>query len=336
MTSWDTAYYILRANYDRVESEYCKLPKPVDSDGKAEYLYGHKVTAVKDEGDKVRVDFDKHSGGSDSRTFDLLIASDGPSSTVRSLFLPDVKRELVGYCALRGTVPEPEVSQAAKDAFCERFSFFHAEGIQILTYLIPGENGSREPGKRLVNFVWYYNFPLGSQEFKDLMTDRDGHQHNTTLPPGKMDPKVWARLKQVANDQMPYQFAEVISKTTQPFAQAISDVISPINHFMNGKVLLIGDALAGFRPHTVASTSQAAFDVMALADYLDGKIGFGDFVTETMQFGRLLQKRGVDMGTRSQFGKNVPLEDHIHDRNVASTPHEKEVFPDWTRENIGL
>ena len=336
MTSWDTTYFILRANYDRVESDYCELPEPVESDGKVVYLYGHKVTDVTDEDGKVRVEFDKHGDGSGSRVFDLLIVADGPSSTVRSLFLPDVKRELVGYCALRGTVPEPEVSAAAKEAFCERFTFFHADGIQILNYLIPGPNGSREPGKRLVNFVWYYNFPLDSQQFKDLMTDVDGKHHHTTLPPGKMDPKVWERMKKVAHDRMPPQFAEVISKTTQPFAQAITDVISPINHFMDGKVLLIGDALAGFRPHTVASTSQAAFDVMTLADYVDGKASFKDFVTETMQFGRLIQKRGVDMGNRSQFGKGVPLEDHIHDRNVASTPHEKEVFPDWTREELGV
>ena len=67
---------------------------------------------------------------------------------------------------------------------------------------------------------------------------------------------------------------------------------------MDGKVLLIGDALAGFRPHTVASTSQAAFDAMVLADYVAGIKSHDQYVAETMMFGRLLQKRGVEVGVK--------------------------------------
>lgn len=337
MTSWDLAYYIMRANFDRVESDYiAKLPDVVEDDGEARYRYGCTFTNVSQEDDsgKVRVHFDKHQGGSESILADLLIGSDGPSSSVRKLFCPDVKRTMTGYCALRGTVPETEASDAAKEAFQERFTFFHSAGIQILAYLIPGVNGSVEPGKRLVNFVWYFNFPLESQEFEDLMTDSDGNRHRTTLPPGKMQPKVWDRMKQVAQARLPPQFAEIISKTKYPFAQAITDVISPTNTFMNGKVLLIGDALAGFRPHTVASTSQAAFDAMVLAEFVVGRKGHDEFVRETMMFGRLIQKRGVEMGTRSQFGIEVPLEEHIRDRNMASTRREDEVYPDWTREGL--
>lgn len=89
---------------------------------------------------------------------------------------------------------------------------------------------------------------------------------------------------------------------------------------MNGKVLLIGGALAGFRPNTVASISQAAYDAMMLADLVAAKISHDEYAQETMQFARLLQDRGVKVGTRSQFGKNVPLREHIVDRNLASTP----------------
>src|SRR2546421_2628970 len=87
---------------------------------------------------------------------------------------------------------------------------------------------------------------------------------------------------------------------------------------MNGKVQLIGDALAGFRPHTVASTSQADYNAMLLADLVSGKITHDAYVQETMQLARLIQDRGVKMGTRSQLGKNVPLKAHIADRNLAS------------------
>ena len=329
MTSWDLSYYLMRANYDRVKSDYCELPDEVPSDGKAEYRYDHTVTSLTEDGSKVTVHF-KTAEGPSSMSADLVIGADGPSSSIRKAFLPDVRRKLTGYCALRGTVPELEASPEAAAAFSERFTFFHGQGIQILAYLIPGKNGSTTPGERLVNFVWYYNFPVDSAEFKELMTDVDGEHHHITMPPGKMQPSVWEKQKQVARDRLPPQFAEIICKTKYPFVQAITDVLSTHNSFMDGKVLLIGDALAGFRPHTVASTSQAAFDAIVLADMVEGKLTHKEYVQETMQFARLVQKRGMDMGTRSQF-ESLPLEEHIKDRNVASTPRQKEVYPEWTR-----
>jgi 2-polyprenyl-6-methoxyphenol hydroxylase-like FAD-dependent oxidoreductase len=332
MTSWDLTYYLLRANFDGVESGYCHVPEKRKDDGVARYEYGHIVTGLEEgEEGSVKVLFRKHDGTEGTITADLVIGADGPSSTVRKTFHPEVQRKLAGYCALRGTVPEDEASPSAKEAFQERFTFFHADGIQILAYLIPGSNGSLKPGERLITFVWYYNFPEDSPEFAELMTDVDGVRHRITLPPGKMESSVWDKQKEVARTRKPPQFAEIIAKTKYPFVQAITDVISPKNSFMGGRVLLIGDALAGFRPHTVASTSQAAYDAMMLADLISGKISHDDYVQETMQFARLLQDRGVKMGTRSQFGKDVPLKEHIADRNLASTPRQDEVYPEWTK-----
>jgi len=295
----------------------------------ADYKYDALVTDVKEVGQDVEVRFRSHDGTIGSVRADLVVGADGPSSTVRKILCPGVERKLTGYCALRGTIPEDEGSPEAKEAFQERFTFFHADGIQILAYLIPGKDGSIKPGERLINFVWYYNFP--PEDFEELMTDSNGEKHRITLPPGKMQSKVWDKYKEVARNRLPPQFAEVICKTKYPFAQAITDVISPRNSFFDGKVLLIGDALAGFRPHTVASTSQAAFDAMVLADMVAGKITHDDFVQQTIQFARLIQDRGAKMGTRSQFGKHVPLEDHIADRNLASTKREDEVYPEWTK-----
>ena len=332
MTSWDLSYYLLRANFDEVESGYCVVPEKQKGDGIARYKYGHIVTGLEEGEDRrVKVLFRKPNGTEGTIVADLVIGADGPSSTVRKSFHPEVQRKLAGYCALRGTVPEEEASEPAKEAFQERFTFFHSDGIQILAYLIPGTNGTIKPGERLINFVWYYNFPEDSPEFEELMTDTEGVRHRITLPPGKMKSAVWDKQIEVARTRMPPQFAEIIAKTKYPFVQAITDVISPENSFMDGRVLLIGDALAGFRPHTVASTSQAAYDAMVLADLVSGKITHDEYVQQTMQFARLLQDRGVKMGTRSQFSKDVPLKAHIADRNLASTPRQEEVYPEWTK-----
>jgi 2-polyprenyl-6-methoxyphenol hydroxylase-like FAD-dependent oxidoreductase len=338
MTSWDLAYYMMRANFDGVESEYCKAPAAVQGHGEVRHLHGHKVTGVSERGDKVLIEYTTKDDKEGSIEADFVVAADGPSSTIRGILQPDVKRTYAGYVALRGTVPEDSVSEKTKEAFSERFTFFHAPGVQILAYLIPGRNGTLEPGKRLINFVYYTNFPSKSlddpeEELKELMTDRDGVRHRITMPPGKTDPKAWEKQREIAKEKLPPQFAEIVRETKQPFVQAVTDVISPQNEFLGGKLVLIGDALAGFRPHTVASTSQAAFDAMILADMVEGKVSRKEWKRQTVAYARTIQKRGVDMGNRSQF-EDLPVEEHIKDRNLASKPREEEEWPAWATEDL--
>ncbi|KAK3114038.1 hypothetical protein LTR53_008048 [Teratosphaeriaceae sp. CCFEE 6253] len=336
MTSWDLAYYLLRANYDRIDSPYLeggKLPEVRETDGKVTYISGATVTDIKDSSSFVTISYkQKRQDGTEEPgaiLADVLIAADGPSSTIRGILEPDVKRTYAGYVVIRGTVPEPEASPAALDVFRERFCFFHAPGIQNLTYTIAGEHGTTEPGKRLLNFVWYANFPEGSAELAKLMTDKEGRRRHITIPPGMIAPEAWEMVKAMGKDRLPPQMAEVAAKTQQPFVQCITDVISPKNLYMGDKVVLIGDSLAGFRPHTVASTSQAAFDVLTLVDWLDGTIERETFITRTMQFARAMQDMGVSIGDRSQF-EDLPVEEYIKDRNFASVKREERQYPEWT------
>ena len=148
------------------------------------------------------------------------------------------------------------------------------------------------------------------------------------MPPGMTDPQAWEKQRAIARDRLPPQFAEIVCKAKKPFVQAVTDVISPEHEFLDGKVVLIGDALAGFRPHTVASTSQAAFNAMIFADYVSGKIGREEWKRETLGYARYIQKRGVDMGDRSQH-QRLDLDAYIHDRDLASTPRREEVYPEW-------
>ncbi|CAI9626268.1 unnamed protein product [Alternaria burnsii] len=338
MTSWDLAYYMLRANVDGIESKYCAAPRDQDSGCKVAHLHGHKVVELQDKGNKVVVKYETSEGGTGDMEADLVIGADGPSSTIRSLLTTGVERTYAGYVALRGTVPENSVSPKTLEAFRQRFTFFHTKGIQILAYLIPGENGTLEPGKRLINFVYYTNVPSPSlsdpsPDFRELMTDVDGQYHRITMPPGKMDPQAWEKQREIASERLPPQFAEIVRATEKPFVQAVTDVVAPTNEFMDGRVILIGDALAGFRPHTVASTSQACFDAMILADMIEGTVSRSTWKKETLGYARTLQKRGVDMGERSQH-QDLPLEEHIHDRNLASKPRVEEVWPEWAVEGL--
>jgi 2-polyprenyl-6-methoxyphenol hydroxylase-like FAD-dependent oxidoreductase len=323
MTSWDLLYHLLRTNYDGTETEYAKVPTPEEGEGKTSYEYGCTVTNIEapqssspdnlDLSNQVKITVQHKSGETETTEADLVIAADGPSSRIRAEYFPDIKRKYAGYVAWRGTVPETQVSQAATDVFVEKFSFYHHEGNQILAYTIPGRHGTTKLGERLLNWVWYCNFKEESPEHVELMTDNEGKRHHITLPPGGITEDVWARQKQVAEDILPPQFAELVNKTEVPFIQAITDVIAPCAVLNGGRVLLLGDALAGFRPHTAASTNQAALDAMKLAgaveQLLEGSPDVGmevlrEWEKEVMEYGVATQRSGVMMGDRSQFGEH--------------------------------
>lgn len=303
MTSWDLLYHLLRWRVEGLDSPYVEGLE-ADERPKAVYENGCTVTSIDRTAGGVKLSWTHKDHGEQSATADLVIAADGASSTIRRLIAPAVERKYVGYVAWRGTCPETSLSDSAREVLVERFTFYHTEGIQILGYLIPGSNGTLEPGKRLFNWVWYCNYAEGSPKLDELMTDTNGKRHAITLPVGTMNPAVWEKQKAYASEILPPQFAEAVHKTQQPFVQAITDVIGPQNSFMGGKVLLVGDALAGFRPHTAASTGQAAFDALTLGQWMRGEVGKEEYDGKVMEFARRVQEHGVVLGERSQFGRH--------------------------------
>lgn len=154
MTSWDLLYYLSRANFDGLKSEYAS-DAPVANEiekgwTRAKYEYGREVTAVREKGARVDVawrDTRQQSGGGEAHDekilgsgnegvteCDYLVVADGPSSHTRKTLLGNEssKRTYAGYVAFRGTVSETELSKEARDVFVEKFTFFHADKIQIL------------------------------------------------------------------------------------------------------------------------------------------------------------------------------------------------------------
>jgi len=153
-----------------------------------------------------------------------------------------------------------------------------------------------------MNWVWYCNYPKDSSDYQDLMTDVDGRPHHFSMPVGKIKPQLQERQKQHAEDILPSAFAELVRKSKQPFVQCITDVISPQISFFDNKLLLMGDAIAGFRPHTAASTSQAAYDALLLERRMQGEMSEQEMQDEMLGYAKQLSAAGIRMGNRSQFG----------------------------------
>ena len=305
MTSWDLLYHLLRWRVDGLENEYINSSAS-DDRPKADYQNGCTVKDVQDVGSEgIKVTW-THKDLDEEQTavVDMLVAADGASSTIRRILNPSVERKYVGYVAWRGTVPETQLSESAGESFVEKFTFYHTDGIQILGYLIPGREGTLDQGRRLFNWVWYCNYEDGSKELEELMTDVHGKRHGITLPVGTMKPEVWEQQKKYAGEILPPQFAEAVQKTEQPFIQAITDVEPSKNCYMDGKVLMVGDALAGFRPHTAASTTQAAFDALRIGEWMRREIDQKEYEESVMEFAQRLQQHGVMLGERSQFGRH--------------------------------
>lgn len=114
-------------------------------------------------------------------------------------------------------------------------------------------------------WIWHDTRPEGSILIDEVLTDIDGHLHKTTVPKGKMRPGVWQRvLKHKSSMGNPY-FIELMEKIEEPFVSVIREFSGSKAVFLEGKLLLAGDALALCRPNGGGSTSQAAFQAQQLA-----------------------------------------------------------------------
>ena len=321
MTSWNVLYYRLRANFDGLTSTYYpKAPPATANDGNALYEHGKSVTNVKYADGDVTVEYADNSGGGTTKP-DLVIAADGSTSRVRQLLLPDLQRTYAGYAIWRGTVLERDLSKATRDLFQTKTTLMTIDGGYIalsvvspsrlkaieaanLTtrYTIPGDDGTLQPGERLLNYVWYVNYSEDSPELKAAMTDVTGKRHHNTLPIGKMSPAVWDKQKAIAAETLPAPYSEIISKTMQPFITTVTDIASPQASFFNGKLLLVGDALVPFRPHVACSTNQAALNALLLGKLLKKEITLAQWESRVMGYAHVTRLRSISWGCWYQVG----------------------------------
>lgn len=134
------------------------------------------------------------------------------------------------------------------------------------------------------------------------MNDSDGHRHANMVPIGKMRDEVWARQSTRGKSILAPPFAELLGKTRQPFISAIRDHIAPRASFFGGKLLLVGDAFALFRPHAGLSTNQAALHCLLLEKVLKGEMSVSEWEREISRYGRRNRLLSIALGTYGQVG----------------------------------
>ncbi len=105
---------------------------------------------------------------------------------------------------------------------------------QLISYSVPGNESTALEFSMALNWGRY-----------SITTDVNGVRHAFSLPAGGMRPHLVEKVKVSAQEDACPQFAELISKTKNPFLQVITDSLATENVFCGGKAVLVGDAAAG-------------------------------------------------------------------------------------------
>lgn len=239
MTAWDTLYDALREPL----TDACVR---MDS----------RLTDIQVDGGQVMARF----GDGHSVACDFLVGTDGIGSTTRALITGMRDRSYSGYVAFRGLEPESGVPSQLLDVLAERFTLFSIPGMQMLCYMVPGDDTGRR-----VNWVWYVNTP--EAQLERLLLGTSGQRYDNFLPPGELTSDNVARLARLAGDLLPTPFADLVA-LSNVFLQPVFDL--PPTHMIADHVALIGDAAGTVRPHTASGTSKALGDAAGLADALTG------------------------------------------------------------------
>jgi 2,6-dihydroxypyridine 3-monooxygenase len=250
-----------------------------------------------DEGEQVKIVLS--DGRSDH--VDLLVFADGITSGARRKLLPEVESKYAGYVAWRGVIPEEELTASTYGALFDTLSYQVMPNSHILVYPIPGYDGEVEPGKRLMNIVWYRN--ASAEELEALLLDINGERRYVSVPPGLVNARAIDEMREAARAELAPQLCEVVENIPEPFIQVVYDINVPQMAF--GRVCIIGDAAFAARPHAAAGTAKAAEDGWILAREVAAANGdvlqaLAKWEPKQLRMGSDLIARTSEIGYRSQ------------------------------------
>lgn len=263
------------------------------------YLLGHELSGLDTSENDATVELRFANGVVEHA--DLVVAADGFDSTVRRQLFGAVEANYSGYVGWRGVVVESDLTTDTFDLLADAITYCVIPSSHIVAYPIPNVDGSVQPGKRLVNYVWYRNVAAGAA-LEELMTGIDGIPRSTSLHPGAVQARFVDEMKSAAEQLAPV-LAEVVQRTPEPFLQVIQDIETP--RMVEGRVALLGDGAFSARPHAAAGTAKAAEDGWRLIAALQASDDIPDALrhweSSQLELGRQLVARARDLGERSQF-----------------------------------
>ncbi|KIW87767.1 uncharacterized protein Z519_11741 [Cladophialophora bantiana CBS 173.52] len=241
------------------------------------YRYSCNVQNIISLGEKAEVCVTNDEGQSETLVGDLIIGADGASSKIHSVVLH---------------------RRSEHDAM--RVMNFSATlcwnlNSQMLSYTVPARKDGPPNSHSFLNWGWYME--KTEDELNELMTDVDGQRHHYALPQGGMRALLADEIRMKAQEELSPQFAEAVAKTKSPFVQIVTDSGGLGNLFSDGKILLVGDAAGGQRPHAGSAVTMACFHAHLLRLLLQGLISLDEWSRETQFVSSALVKAGQELGS---------------------------------------
>lgn len=252
------------------------------------YRSGSVVTGVEPDSDGVTL---RLADGHQER-FDVVIGADGYRSVVREAMFPGADATYAGYIGWRGT--SPDVADLPSDG-CDAHTVVFPGG-HCMIYRIPDGVGGH-----LLNWVLYTPPPRTDGLHPDLRTP-------TSLPPGRLNSELTARLRALVADNFPPYWAARVLRTPAEttFIQPIYDLEVP--QYASGRMVLVGDAASVARPHIGGGSVKALQDATAL----EAAWTAGDSWNEVLE--------SYDAGRRPVGAAMVALARRMGGAQVENTP----------------
>ncbi len=198
---------------------------------------------------------------SETHRFDLVVCADGYASLGRKALFPELDIRYAGYVLWRGSLAESALRESQPlESGVHALGYPGGHGI---FYFVPGTEGSTKPGERIVNWAMYLPVP----DLASFMVDRDGRQHEGSLPPGAMPDATEARLKAEAQTRLPDYYARIAAASQHTYVYAIYDCEVPA--YRRHRICLAGDAGAFARPHSGAGALKGVNDAITLRTALE-------------------------------------------------------------------
>ncbi|OAL27233.1 hypothetical protein AYO20_09831 [Fonsecaea nubica] len=265
-----------------------------DETASTTYRYSCNVRDVTECDDRAQIHLVNDAGKEETLLADLVVGADGASSRVRDIMLPETRRTYAGYVLFRGLVPVEDISVDAKHVMDLSATFCFNQNSQMLSYTVPASKVGPPDSHKLVNWGWYMK--KTDEELAELMTDVNSVRHCFTLPPGGMCTRLADEMRAQAQSELSPQFAEAVAKTRNPFVQVITDSLALENTFRGGKVMLLGDAAAGQRPHPASAVTQACLHAQLLRLHVQGRLSPDDWSREVQLVSSTVVSAGQDLG----------------------------------------
>lgn len=203
-----------------------------------------------------------HCGRGGSLDFDLVVCADGYRSMGRRLIDPAATPRYREMVVWRGRLPESDLQADPLDG-CAGVRPLYPGGHGLLTY-VPGSGQSAEPGQRLLTWGYYLQVPADA--LASVLVDDQERQQSSSVPFGKVHPRVRAALESRLADLLPRPLFELVQQSRSTSIHALYSV-APCS-YARDRLCLTGDAGAVFPPFTGSGVLKAVVNATSLADAL--------------------------------------------------------------------